>query len=322
MNILIVAPLIFIVSVFVIESILYSYRTIENPDRHKIRKRLRTLSSMEYENEAPYILRKRMLSEVPAFDRVLSMLPLVKRLDRLLQQANVHSPLGFFLLLTLVLAFTGFLGCYFAARNPALSPIVSALFGCLPFCYVRLKKKQRIKKFERQLPDGLELIARALRAGHAFSSGMKLAADEFDDPLGTEFAETLDEINFGVSVSDALKNLVYRVDCPDLKYFAVSVIVQRETGGNLAEIIENIAHIIRERFKLRGKIRTLSAEGRLSGLILIALPFCIVIALRFVNPEYINTLFTEPSGRIMAAVGVCMMIAGIFVIKKIISIKV
>ena len=179
-----------------------------------------------------------------------------------------------------------------------------------------------MEKFQKQLPEGLELIARSLRAGHAFTSGMKLAAGEFDDPLGPEFTETLDEINFGVSVSDALKNLARRVDCPDLKYFVVSVILQRETGGNLAEIIESIGYIIRERFKLKGKIRILAAEGKLSAIILVAIPFFIFFVLRLTSPKYINALLFEPAGRIMCAVALVMMVMGIFVMKKMIAIKV
>jgi tight adherence protein B len=192
----------------------------------------------------------------------------------------------------------------------------------LPSLYVRMKKKKRMQKFERQLPDALDLISRALKAGHAFTSGMKLAADEFEDPLGTEFQETLDEINFGVSVPDALRHLANRVDCQDLGYFVVSVILQRETGGNLAEVIEGIAYIIRERFKLRGKVRVLSAEGRLSAVILSAIPFFIIIAVRFVNPQYHDPLFSEPMGKIMAGLAALMMFLGIWSMKRMVNIRV
>jgi len=207
--------LIFAVCVFIIEMCHYAYRTIRNPDRRKIQKRLRTLGSGTYANGAS-ILRRRTLSEIPFLNRILVRIPIFGRLDRLLQQADVRYPLGFFLLLTIFLAFTGFLGGSLLARNYVLSIIGAALLGGIPVFYVRSRKKRRMKKFQRQLPDALELIARALRAGHAFSSGMKLAADEFDDPLGPEFAETLDEVNFGISVSDALKNLSGRVDCSEL----------------------------------------------------------------------------------------------------------
>jgi tight adherence protein B len=318
---LIIGVVIFIVSVFVIEMCHYAYATLRSPDRKRIRRRLKTLASAEL-NNGKSILRRRALSEVPFLNRLLLGIPMFGQLDRVLQQANVRFPLGFFILLTVFLGLVGYLGGSLVTRNPVLPIIMAAILGGIPVFHVHSRKKGRMKKFERQLPDALELIARALRAGHAFSSGMKLAADEFDDPLGPEFEATLDEINFGVSVADALKNLSSRVDCPDLRYFVVSVIVQRETGGNLAEIIENIAHLIRERFKLQGRIRVLAAEGKLSATILLFLPFFVVLALRFINPEYINTLLTDPMGKAMAVGGACLMFIGIVVMKRMIQIKV
>ena len=178
-----------------------------------------------------------------------------------------------------------------------------------------------MKKFQRQLPEALELMARSLRAGHAFTSGMKTAADEFDDPLGTEFHATMDEINFGISVTAALKSLASRVDCPDVNYFVVSVILQYETGGNLADIIESIAYLIRERFKFQGKIRALSAEARWSAYILIALPFLLMIVFHLISPEYLTPLFSEPIGRIVAGIAAFMMGIGIFVMKRMINIR-
>ena len=200
--------------------------------------------------------------------------------------------------------------------------MVAVLLGVTPLLYLRRKKKKRMRKLQSQLPDVLDMIARALRAGHAFTTGMRLAADEFDDPFGTELAETLDEINFGVSVSDALTNLATRLDSPDIRYFVISVLIQRTTGGNLAEILENIARLIRERIKFQGKVRVLSAEGKLSAVILIALPFVIVLALSFLSRNYIYVLWAEPAGRIMAGVAVIMMILGALVMKKIVTIDV
>jgi len=317
----IIGMLIFIVSVFVIEMCYYAYSTIRNPDRRKVRKRLKRFAYSEY-GHGTSILRKRALSEVPFLNRFFLGIPLFRRLDRALQQADLRSPLGVFILLTLFLVVIGFLAVSLFTRNLILSIGVAAVLGAIPALYVSLKKEQRMKKFQRQLPDALELVARALRAGHAFSSGMKLAADEFDDPLGPELEATLDEINFGVSVSDALKNLSSRVDCPDLRYFVVSVIIQRETGGNLAEIIDSIAYLIRERFKLKGRIRVLAAEGKLSAIILGALPFFVVLALRFSNPGYIKALVTDPMGKAIAVAGAFLMIIGIFVMKRMIQIKV
>ena len=322
MKILVPLIVLFVTSVFIIELFVYAYKTLRNPHRKIIQRRLKTLASSEYANDSHDITRKRVLSKVPLLNTILLHTPGVRPLDRLLQQANVQSPLGVFILLAAVLALTGYLAGSLLTINRVIPLIFAASLVVIPFLYVIRKKKKRMDKFQKQLPEGLELIARSLRAGHAFTSGMKLAADEFDDPLGPEFTATLDEINFGVSVSDALKNLAGRVDCPDLRYFVVAVILQRETGGNLAEIIESIGYIIRERFKLKGKIRILAAEGKLSAIILVAIPFFVIIALRFTSPEYINALFFEPAGRIMGAVALVMMVMGIFVMKKMINIKV
>ena len=263
-----------------------------------------------------------MLSDVPLFNKFLWLVPGIQRLDDLARQANAQSPIGVFLLLMFNLAALGFLGSYFINESHLVSTVIAVGMGSVPFLFLAWKKKKRIEKFQQQLPEGLELIARALRAGHAFTNGMKLAANEFSEPLGPEFSEALDEINFGVSIAEALKNLAGRIDCPELKFFVVAVILQRETGGNLADIIDNLAHIIRERFKLMGKVKVLCSEGKLSAYILISIPFLVVGALCFMNPDYPRTLLTEPVGRIMIYVTLAMMVTGILVMKKMVNIKV
>lgn len=179
-----------------------------------------------------------------------------------------------------------------------------------------------MQKFQRQLPDALDLVARSLKAGHAFSGGLKMVAEEFDNPVGVEFDKTMNEINLGVEVTELLKNLSNRVDCLDLNFFIISVIIQRETGGNLAEILENIARLIRERFKLHGRIRVLAAEGKLSAMILIALPFFVAFVISILNPKYIGTLITDPIGHILIAVAIIMMTLGILIMIRMIKIKV
>ena len=161
-----------------------------------------------------------------------------------------------------------------------------------------------------------------MRAGHAFSTGLQLAAAEFEDPLGTEFEYVIDQINFGVPTAEALKTLARRMDCEEAKFFAVSVILQRETGGNLAEILDTLADLIRERFKLRGKIRTLSAEGRISAIGLICMPILVTIVLYFLNREYILFLLEDPVGRIMSLVALSMMTIGVLVIRRMINFEI
>ncbi len=324
MNIYIAAIAIFIVAVLIIELIFYAFRTLKNPDKARIRKKLRKIASSKHETELPDLVRKRVMSEIPMLNEILLRITGIHHLDRLRYQANVQYPSGFFILLSFVFVGLGYLGFYILLKiNPwYLSLTMSICMGSIPFLYLGHKKKRRMNKFQAQLPEALDLMARSLRAGHAFSTGMKLASDEFDDPLGSEFGITLDEINFGLGVDEALKNLVGRVDCPDLNYFAVSVILQRETGGNLSEIMENIAHLIRERYKFYGKVKALAAEGKLSMWVLMALPFVVVALLLFLNKKYIMILFTVEVGKIMVGVSLVLMVIGGLVMRKMINIEV
>ena len=323
MNIYFLAVVIFIVAILVIELLFYSVSNIRNPDRAKIRKKLKSISASRHKEELPDLMRKRVLSDVPLLNEILLRITGIDRLDRLRYMANSSFPSGFFILLSLFFAGLGFLAFYLLVKiGLMLSVISGGLCATLPILYLYIKKTRRMKKYQAQLPEALDLMARSLRAGHAFSTGMKLAADEFEDPLGPEFTITIDEINFGLGVPQALKNLVNRVECRDLNFFVVAVILQRETGGNLAEVMENIAYLIRERFKFYGKVKALAAEGKLSMIILIALPFFIVGILLVLNPKYIMILFTDPVGRIMCAVSVIMMIIGGFIMRRIIDIEV
>jgi tight adherence protein B len=207
-------------------------------------------------------------------------------------------------------------------NNIVLRVGAAAVCGLMPILYVSYKKHQRQQKFLRQLPEALDLISRALRAGHTFQVGLKMVGEEFSDPMGTEFDKTLAEINFGAGVAEALKNLARRVDCPDLHFFVVAILIQRETGGNLAEIAENIAQLIRKRFELQDRVRALAAEGKLSAIILFALPFFLALAFSVLNPTYLGVLFTDPIGKGMVGFAAVIMTIGAIIIKKMIHIKV
>lgn len=313
---------IFIATLFLIEGSYFAFRSIRNPEIKKVQKRLRMLSFSEYDLGTVDILRKRSFSKVPWLDRLLSRFRWARWVDRLLEQADAQYTLDSFLLLSISLALVGLLGGTLVTLNGIVSISATIALGMMPFLIVYAKKRRRTQKFQRQLPEAVELIARALKAGHAFSGGLKMVADEVDDPIGTEFAKTLGEINFGVGATEALRNLSQRVDCPDLKFFVISVIIQRETGGNLAEILENIGYLIRERFKLQGRVRALSAEGKLSAIILVSLPFFLALAISFLNPGYLETLFADVIGKTMVVFAIFMMIAGISVMKKMIKINV
>jgi tight adherence protein B len=192
----------------------------------------------------------------------------------------------------------------------------------IPFKILARKRKRRLKKFEKQLPEALDLLARGLRAGHAFPTGLQQVAKEMDDPLGTEFFKTFREFNHGLDLNTALLNLCHRIDLRDLSFFTTAVLIQRETGGNLTEILEKIAILIRERFKLKNQVKALTAEGRLSGLILLLLPPLLAGMLMVINPEYGKVLINHPTGRVMCGVAVVLQLLGMWCIHKIINIKV
>ncbi len=319
---LIIAIGIFIIMVLLFEGISMVYRTMWNPEFKRIRKRLSKLSAEEYLNRPVDIIKSKPLSEIPWLNRFLSRVPQARLLDRYLEQADSRYPLGVFILLTLLMTLVGLYLPLRFTRNLLISTAIAIASGLIPFAFVYSKRKKRMQKFERQLPEALDSVARSLRAGHSFAGGLKLTAEEFDDPLGAEFGRTFDEINFGISITEALKNLTRRVDCPDLKFFAISVIIQRDSGGNLAEILENISRLIRERFKLQGRVRALSAEGRISAFILCILPFLVSFVMYMFNPSYISILITDPIGKILIAIGISLMIIGAFVMKRLIMIKV
>ncbi len=184
------------------------------------------------------------------------------------------------------------------------------------------RRKKRFKKFASQLPGALELIARALRAGHSLSAGFQLVGQEVSEPLGTEFAQVFEEQNLGIPLDEALRGMTDRIPNLDLKFFVTAIILQRQTGGDLAEILDKIGHLIRERFNIWGQIQALTGEGRLSGVVLMGLPPLLFLAAYKLNPDYVMVLFTDPMGRKMMLVAVVMQVIGAFVIKKIVNIKV
>jgi len=312
----------------IIELGYFAARVIWNPEKREIKKRLRILASSKLDDPEIDIEKKKSLSGISWFRHLLANLPITDKILRLLYQSGLRLNVGLFILISLCLAAMGFLIGSFITEDRLLlyrflvQVVLAIVLGIVPLLFVLFAKAKRIEKFNSQLPEALDLIARSLRAGHAFSAGLKTVADEMRDPLGTEFYRTLNEINFGVSVPDALKNLSDRIDCPDLKIFTISVIIQRETGGNLAEILENNGRIIRERFKFQGKVKVLAAPGKLSAIIIFLLPFVLALILSIVNPAYLNHLILDPVGQTAIVFGLLLMILGAVVMKKIVNIKV
>jgi len=268
------------------------------------------------------IVRKDSLSDIPWFNDLLMKMRRFHPLRVLHQQADCRVPLGTFVLATPLLALGALLLALSMHQALQLALLFAAVLGSLPTGYLYWLKSQRMAMFERQLPEALELVSRALRAGHAFSVGLKLVGDEAADPIGIEFRRVFDEISMGVALPSALQNMTDRLDCVDLRFFVTAVLVQRETGGNLAEIIDSLAGMIRKRFELQLKVSALSAEGRFSGIILFGLPIVVGFLLYKMNPEYMDILFTDPIGQNLLMVGSFLMVTGAIIMKRMVAIKV
>ena len=302
-----------------------AYQAYFNPQTKALKRRLRgaaRMASSKPSADQVEVLRKRASSGLPWVDSFVNRLPRLDSIERLLQQANSNMPLGVFMMLSGVLALVGLSIAAFKNTNILIMLLATTAGGSLPFMYMVRTRRKRFHEFQRQLPDALDLVSRALRAGHAFSVGMKMVGDEFPDPIGPEFNRAVEEISFGIDVAEALKNLSTRIECVDLRFFVTSLIVQRETGGNLAEILEAISRLIRQRFELLGRVSALSAEGRLSGIVLLVLPFGIGGLLWYLNPSYMGLLAVDPLGKNMLIIGSVLMCVGAIVMKKMISIKV
>lgn len=209
------------------------------------------------------------------------------------------------------------------ARTPIpLYPVVAVAFGMLPLGWLLMRRKSRFKKFANQLPDALELIARALRSGHSLASGMSVVVQEMPDPISSEFASAYEEQNLGLTIEQALKNLHTRMPNLDFKFFATAVAIQRQAGGDLAEILDKIGHIVRERFRIMGQVAALTGEGRISGIVLMALPIALFFAVYYLNQDYVMLLFTDELGRKMIAGAAVAQVLGAITIKKIVAIKI
>ncbi len=201
-------------------------------------------------------------------------------------------------------------------------PVAGLVFGALPWLWLISRRKKRFSKFGKQLPDALELIGRALRSGHSLASGLHVVVEEMPDPISGEFGHAYEEQNLGVPIEQALKNMLSRMPNMDLKFFVTAVAIQRQAGGDMAEILDKISYIIRERFKILGQVQALTGEGRISGVVLMGLPIALFFAVYYLNPDYVMLLFTNELGRKMIALAGILQVLGAICIKKIVNIKI
>lgn len=300
-----------------------SWHSSRGPAAERVARRLRSISAVAVSGAAPVsITKERPLSGNPGLQNLLQQVPGVSRIDRHLMQSGISWNVGQFFGWSLLMMLAALFSLSLLVMPWWLRLALALGAALLPWMWAGRARNKRLQRIEQQLPDALDLMGRAMRAGHAFPTALKMVGDEMSAPLATEFRIAFDEVNFGVGMGDALSNLATRVPSTDLRYFVVAVLIQRETGGNLSELLASISSIIRDRLKLLGQVQVMSAEGRLSAWILGMLPFAAGLMMSVMNPGFLNILLTDPGGqKMLGTVGV-MMLIGFFVIRKVIRIRV
>lgn len=318
-----VTVLVFVAVLLLLEGLYLIWRSYKGPEARTIEKRLQALSAATDRSAQAHLVRERMLSGVPWLQRILLTLPRAHRLDRFILQAGLDWTVSGLLLACAALGvFAFFALASLAHQSAALALAGGALGAALPLLYLQYQRGRRLSRMERQLPEALDLVTRALRAGHSFASGVQMIGDEMADPIATEFRMVADEVNFGVSLQQALTNLSERVPLTDLRYFVVAVLIQRDSGGNLTEVLGNLSRLIRDRLKLLARVRVLSSEGRLSAWILGIMPFALAGLINMFNPEFMSPLWEDPMGLVVVKYMLGLMVVGALILRKIVKIRV
>ena len=268
------------------------------------------------------LLRDEMLSEIPALDSLLRRSERVSNLQLLLSQAGLEMRAGNMLMLCLVCGVVCAVVTLLVSKTVVFGWVGLLVGAFLPYSFASYKRAKRFQKFEELFPEAIDTLARAVRAGHAFTTALELIANEISEPVASEFRKLFEEQKFGMPVRDALLNMSERVPLVDVKFFVTAVMLQRETGGNLAEILDNLSYMIRERFKIMRQVRVFTAQGRLTMMLLMALPPAIVVLMLLMNPGFIRPLFDDPMGHTLIVAGITLQTIGYFVIRRIIHIQV
>jgi tight adherence protein B len=324
MALLVPAFVFLLVAGSIIGGFIYLTRASGSRERERLQQRIDEVSFLAGlpDTAESTIIKRAIEGPLPRLDRLVSRTERGLSYSRLIEQAGLKISVSAVMLLSLLsgLALAG-ITWLFIKMIWALM-LAGAVGLLLPTLVLRYKRRARLRRFEEQFPEALDLLSRAIRAGHAFTTAMSMVVEEAPDPLSPEFKKTFDEQNFGLPLKEALANMTERMPLMDVRFFVTAVLIQRETGGNLAEILDNLAHVVRERFKILRQVRVYTAHGRLTGYVLLALPAALALALSVINPEHMALLFRERMGQMMLAGAIVMQTVGYLWIKKVIQIEV
>lgn len=320
MSFILFAVVAFLAVVLALEGAYNVWASKSSPEAKRVADRLRSLSGELH--AAVTLERAQQKERMPRLNALIGRSKPGARMRHFVHASATEASPAELILLTLALAAVGFSLPLMLGRPPIFGAVLALALAVLPWWRVSVRLKKRVDRIERQFPEALDLMSRAMRAGHAFPTAVKMVADEMPAPLGHDFRLLFDEMNYGVPTNEALLHLADRVPVPDVSYFVIAVMIQRESGGNLAELLDKISAIVRERLKLLGEVRTLSAEGRLSAVILTSLPFGVALAVNLVNPKFMAVLWTDPMGLKVVGGAMFLMLLGILWMRKIIRIRV
>ena len=312
-----------VVSALVAGAGVYAMRLPEIMANRRMARRLDEVSKRDAgDDDQPQasFIREKKAGPLPALDKVFSGTN--SSLARLIEQSGVVVAPSTIILASMMLALVSSIVALAVFKQPFAWPLAAVAGAMMPWLWLRHRRSSRMKRFEEQFPEALDLLSRAIRAGHAFQTAMGMCADELPAPVGAEFKKSFDQQNFGLPLKDTLHEMTERVPILDVKFFVTAVLIQRETGGNLAEILDNLAHVVRERFKILRQVRVHTAHGRFTGYVLMALPAALGIVLNFINPEHMDLLFRERMGQMMILGAIVMQTIGYVWIRKVIKIEV
>ncbi|MEK6281032.1 MAG: type II secretion system F family protein [Acidobacteriota bacterium] len=292
--------------------------------RARLQKRLAQalLHSANTDDVEVILARNELMSEIPFVNQFLIRVQAALQLKRMLDQADLHITPSRLVMFSMMSGMLAALSASVISGSIVLMVMCGLLAASVPFVHVWWRRKKRFESFLEHLPDALDLMSRALSAGHAFSEALHMVSSEMPDPIATEFRKTYEEQNLGLSLKLALENLTQRIPLLDLRMCVTAVLIQRDTGGNLAEILEKVAYTIRERFRIMGDLKTLTTSSRMSAWLLCGLPIFVAIAITVMNPEYMSVLWKDPRGHYLIGTAMFMQVTGMLIVRKILSIKI
>lgn len=290
--------------------------------KYELKRRLQRLAKDSDAHGMPEDLRAEIIREIPPLDKLLSSLPFTRDLDKKLDHAGLEITSSRFLIIAVSATVISFVLVLLLSKSILSAFACGIIVSLLPFAFLHYKIRQRLEKFTELFPDALTMISRSLRAGHSFTSGIQLVGEEIQDPVGELFKTAYDQQLLGLRITETLSNLNERIDSLDLRFFTTAIAINNDVGGNLSDILDNLASTIRERLKIRRQVRVYTAQGRMTGYVLGALPIFTFIMFNILNPKYESILYRETKGQYVLALAVLLQVVGFFVIRKIIRIRI